>query len=192
MLGWLCNTFTNALAEQNRLPKAIIVVLDNDIIKYANWNIFGMSVIYGRLLHFLFSEFNRQISAKKDYLLKKAIRNGLPHVLWINPPFHTNFPDNPQRAKFGKCLDRTATLYPNMWSLKLKKIWNSQDTSLYLKDAGHFTATGLMTYWMAIDRMVKFWDTALVTGLMGNKLHAHADQLSPKKKWKHQQSNYNK
>ena len=56
-----------------------------------------------------------------------------------------------------------------MWSLKLKKIWDSDNSMLFLRDEKHFTATGLMTYWMAVDRTVKFWDTALSTGLMGNK-----------------------
>ena len=48
-----------------------------------------------------------------------------------------------------------------MWSLLLKKIWNSEDNSLYLRDSHRFAATGYMTYWMAVDRTIKFWDTAL-------------------------------
>ena len=114
-------------------------------------------------------------------------------MLWIVPPFHSGFPDNSQCAKFSKALDTTAALYPNMWALKLKKIWNPEDTSLYLQESARFTATRLMSYWMAVDRTVKFWDTALVTGFMGNKVEGKHDQTSVRKpSWSKWSSENNK
>ena len=104
---------------ESRLPKAIIFVLDNDILKYAGSKDFGMSVIYGRLVHYLFSEVNKLLTMRKEMSPLKGLCDGYPQVLWIHPPFHMYFVDNTERAKFGKALDKTVTLYQYMWSLKL-------------------------------------------------------------------------
>ena len=162
LIGRLLNTFTQALNNETSMPKAVIFVMDNDLIKFINIASFGISVIYGRIIHYMCDEIMKLITLKKEKLPKRAMRDHFPHVIWIVPPFHSFFPDNPQRAKLGKALDNTVVLFKNMWSLKLKKIWDSQDSSLYIKDAGRFTATGLMTYWMAVDRTIKFWDTQLI------------------------------
>ena len=192
LMARLRNKLASALNSEKQLPKAIVVVLDNNLIKYANYPHFGMSLLFSRLMHYIFSEFNKLIQARKDYLPKKSIRADFPHVLWIVPPFHSGFSDNSQLAKFGKALDTTAVLYPNMWALKLKKIWSPEDTSLYLQESARFTATGLMSYWMAVDRTVKFWDTALVTGLMGHKNPGQSATAVRKPSWTKWSSENNK
>ena len=93
-LARLCNTFSNALSSTTKLPKAIIVVLDDDLIQYANIDNFGMSIVYGRLTHYLLSEFNRLLTIKKESMPHKAVRPNYPHILWINPPTHCNFLNN--------------------------------------------------------------------------------------------------
>ena len=147
----LCNTLGNALSAATKLPKAIVIIMDDDLIHDANINNFGMSIVYGRIVHYLMCEFNKLVSTKKDKMPMKAVHPNYPHLLWINPLPHDLFGNNNQWYKLSKALDNTVVLYKNMWSLKLKKIWNAVDTSLYVKDANRFTATGLMTYWMAVD-----------------------------------------
>ena len=161
-IGWVLNTFTQALNNEEFLPKAVVFILDNDLIKFVNIASFGISVIYGRIIHYMCDEIMKLLTSKKEKLPKRATRDQFPHVIWIVPPFHSFFTDNPQCAKLGKALDNTVVLFKNMWSLKLKKIWDSQDSTLYVKDSHRFTVTGLMTYWMAVDRTIKFWDTSLI------------------------------
>ena len=120
-----------------------------------------MSLAYGKLLHYLFSEFNKMIMARKDQLPLKAKRKHYPELLWINPPFHSSFINNSQQNKFAKAMDTTAAVYADNWSLQLKRIWDTQGRELYLDQVHKFSAKGLMTYWMAVDRTIKFWDTAL-------------------------------
>ena len=56
MMACLCNKLAHALNSKLRLLKAIVVVLDNDLINYTNFPHFGMSLLYGRLRHYIFSE----------------------------------------------------------------------------------------------------------------------------------------
>ena len=70
-MAHLCNTLAGALNEE-RLPKAIVFVLEDDMINYANVNRFGMSLVYGKLLHYLMSEINKLILAQKDLLPPQA------------------------------------------------------------------------------------------------------------------------
>ena len=58
-------------------------------------------------------------------------------------------------------MDTMAAIYADNWSLQLKRIWDTQARDLYLDQAHHYSAKGLVTYWMAVDCTIKFWDTAL-------------------------------
>ena len=151
----------NAVNSESFLPRAMIIVLDDDLINYLNINSFGMSVAYGRVLHYLFSEVNRLVAIKKDFLWMKSKKSHYPEIIWVNPPFHRSFRNNTHRNKFSKALDATAAIYSDNWSLKLKCIWTSEGQDLFLADANRYTSNGLLTYWMAVDRTIKFWDTAL-------------------------------
>ena len=157
----ICNTFAEALNKEKELPRAIIIVLNDDMIKYINLNGYGISMAYGRLLHYVFSEFNKMIATRKDQFPLKATREHFPELLWINLPFHSAFTNNGQRNKFTKAMDTTVAIYADNWSLQLKRIWDTQGRDLYLDQAKCYSAKGLMTYWMAVDRTIKFWDTAL-------------------------------
>ena len=188
-VGRLINTLVNTLNSEQLLPRAIVIVLDDDLIWYINIDRFGMSVVYGRILHYIFSEFHKLIVAKKDFLRMKSKRHHFPELLWIDPPFHNAFNNNSKRHKFSKALDNTAAIYIDNWSLKLKRIWDPQSTDLFLQDVQRYTSKGLMTYWMAVDRTIKFWDTALspvnkmqtATKHPGQKQHTkkrgHADKF---------------
>ena len=136
----LCNTLAGALNEEKLLPKAIVFILDDDMIKYANINKFGMSLAYGKLLHYLMCEINKLISVKKDFLPVHSRRPHQPEMIWINPPFHLGFKNNTQRNKFSRALDNTAAIYEDTWSLKLKHIWDAQGHELFLPEANRFSA----------------------------------------------------
>ena len=157
----LRNTFANAIQDEIILPRAIVIILEDDMIDYVNVDGFGISLAYGKLLHYLFSEFNKMIAAHKDQLPLRAKRQHFPELLWINPYFHSSFNNNGQRNKFTKAMDTTAAIYADNWSLQLKHIWDPQNREIYLDHACRFSSKGLMTYWMAVDHTIQFWETAL-------------------------------
>ena len=158
-IGRIRNTIARAFNSQQALPKVIVIVLDDDIINFVPVDEFGVSIIYGRIIHYLFAECKKLLALKRERLPKKALVE--THLIWIAPPFHNGFSNSNLHAKFSRNLDNIANLFEGMWSLKLKKIWDPADFNLYLQDAKRFTAMGLMSYWMAVERAIRFWDTVL-------------------------------
>ena len=67
------------------LPKIIVVVPDDDIIKlfcdkeYAS----GITKPLSRVLNYIMTEHERAISAYKEFLPAKSLRVEYPHILWI-------------------------------------------------------------------------------------------------------------
>ena len=80
-------TFANALSTEVYLSKAVVFVLDNDMLKYGGGRDFGLSVMYSRIIHYLFSEVNKLLTTRKEMSPVKGLHNGYPQVLWIHPPF---------------------------------------------------------------------------------------------------------
>ena len=52
-------------------------------------------------------------------------------------------------------------LHPHNRALELKQIWDAEDTNLYIAEVARYTAAGLNSYWKAIDRTIKFYDSIL-------------------------------
>ena len=149
LVGRLLNTLARAFNSEKKLPAAIVMVFNEDLINFVQEKQFGVSIIYGRLLHYLFAECRKLLLSKQELLPKKAVCD--TQFIWINLPFHNNFTNNNLRNKFNKNLDTIVALFIGAWSLKLKKIWDNTNANLFLLDTKWFTATGYMTYWMAVD-----------------------------------------
>ena len=99
------NNLVKALNEHNTLPKAIIVVLDDDITKTLSLDK-EFSITVGRILSWLVKEFHKCIAIYKDWLPAKAKLPNYPHIIWMAPLNHYLFThnDNTKRDKFSRCL----------------------------------------------------------------------------------------
>ena len=130
------NLMVRALKEQVFLPKMIIIVVDDDIIRYLNFYNFGMSEAFGKLINHIMVEHNRILEAYLEYLPKRAIPPGgeLPQIFWIAPPLHTNFANNSVRNKFTKALNTMAKFHSNVHVLELKKGWEFENGNFYLHE----------------------------------------------------------
>ena len=53
-------------------------------------------------------------------------------------------------------------MHQNVLVLALKKVWDSRDSNLFIKDAYRFTAEGMKTYWKAVDRTLQFCDSTIM------------------------------
>ena len=155
----LHNNLVPAIREQKLLPKAVIFVIDDDLIKNVNYDHMGISEIFGQLLKDLMSGINRMISSYKENLPNKAKRYNYPTILWVEVPIHKNMPEHWKilRKKFSSCQESCAKFFPGMNTLYLKKVWD-QNESEFFSDR-RFTAKGLTAYWMSIDSAFWHWDT---------------------------------
>ena len=161
MLSRLHNLLITAINKDILLPKAILVVLDDDIIHDCNYEGIEVSVTYYRTFQWLTKEYHRIVLAHKDRLPNKSWKYKYPHIIWIEPPTNKKFYNNDLRREFSRTLERAVTPYAENWSLHLKRVWEYDDTNLYDDNSHRFTGTGLATYWRAVDSTFKFWDTSL-------------------------------
>ena len=72
MLSRLRNLLITAINKDILLPKAILVVLDDDIIHDCNYEGIEVSVTYYRTLQWLIKEYHRIVLAHKDRLPNKS------------------------------------------------------------------------------------------------------------------------
>ena len=155
------NLIVKAIEQEELLPKAILLILDDDLIRNVHYEEPDVDVTYKKILQWLSKEFHRVILAYKDILSNKSRKYKYPAVIWIAPPQNVNFLNNNLRKDFAGALEKAANNFPEFWSLQLKKIWEFDNPNYYDEDTNRYTAKGTKTYWEAIDSTFKFWDTNL-------------------------------
>ena len=190
MMSRLKNALATAINEQAILPRLIVVVPDDDLIKLFHGFKEGLSKAMGKIIDNIMTSHERSLTVYKDYLDDKSKTNELPHVLWIQPPMHENFANNFERNKFGSCLERMASFHANVSAFQLKKIWNGADSNLYVRESRRYTTRGLDDYWEAIDKTVKYCDT--ITLKPTNKKKTPKTVRADRFHWQKNSANKNK
>ena len=120
---------------------------------------------------------------KEDFLPTHSKRPNYLYIVWIEAQLHRNFANNNLQRKFNNCLHQMAKFHEHTAVLALKKVWDPQDTNLFIKESCRYTFEGLNKYWEAVDRMIKFCDTILVKKLCKNQ---QSQGNSDKYHWKAQ------
>ena len=163
------NYLVGAKKDQKILPKFIVLVIDDNIIKYLRHK-GGKEVNdspmqgYEWLLRWLMTQFERLIAVQKEYLADKCRKPHQPVFLWIEPPTHASFrsTDNFHRLEFSKAMQKAVSFHADMYSLQLKKVWDPNDPTLYNSEDKKPTAQGYITYWASVDEAIKFTNTLLL------------------------------
>ena len=155
----LRNLLYKAIRQETLLPKAIIFVVDDDLIKQVHMDIDreDLEEFYTEILGAMLSDMHETVIAYKDKLPKKSKTYNYPQILWISPPTNVNFYNNEKRKAFSAALLSAVDNFAEMACLTLKKIWSEADRSLYLKHQSRFTPEGFHDYWSSIDAGMKFW-----------------------------------
>ena len=158
----LRNLMVTAIAEYKLLPKFIVIVPDDNIIRCLNHSGDGISRNLTRLVKSIMEQHKKYLDIYKELLAVKSKRMDFPRIIWIKAPIHENFHNNVERGKFNSCLNEVACNYDNVSVLKLKKVWDPMDKTLYFHESCRYTAEGYIKYWEAVDKTVKFCDTILL------------------------------
>ena len=162
------NLMVGATNAQVRFPKIIVMVPDDDIVNYvSDGTTNGIRKPLTKVLEWIMKEHNRIIAAMKDILPKKAKQDTYPHIIWIEPPMHKDMSVKMVKLheKFGSVLQEVAKYKDGVSVLALKKLWDPEDTNLFVKHSQRFTASGYKKYWDAVDRTVRFCDTTILRRL---------------------------
>ena len=156
ILSRILNTLAAGINEVFRLPKYLVVILDDDLIQYLNYDGYGCATCYGEWIEFLVEGFKDLFQDAKDKLPKKAVKDSFPWTYWVTAPRHKFFRNNSAHTKFNNTLEATIKSQPNMRLIKLKEIWDFENMNLVEQHSGRISFEGLSTYWLSIDAAVKF------------------------------------
>ena len=168
ILSRMRNAFVEAVQKYVLLPKYVVIVCDNDLIKTTKKQITDGSdfeAMMKKCVNYLMVEYRKLVDMQMSYLPKKAKRHAYPTFLWIECPKHVSFKDNDERKVFNDVLQDCAKMHRHTVNLHLKKVWDPEDYNLYIDTADRFTSDGLNRYWAAIDCTIKFADTILMKKL---------------------------
>ena len=159
----LINAVIACLNDQKRLPKVMVFVLDDDVLRGAKEKGCNYPEYYPILVKALFRNIERAVDSFKESLPIKSKRHNVPHLLWIVPPTHKYFHDtcNDDRSTFAAILQEEVQLHRNMSVLKMIKHWSHEEGNFFIQDSYRFTTEGLMAYWQAVDSAIRFWNIAL-------------------------------
>ena len=155
------------------LPKYFAIVLDDDIVKYLDHDMVGVSTLYGMWLEWLAKEVNKQIKTRYEKLLYKAKSDY--YVYWITAPYHANFGnDNARRSRFNICLENVLKEYNSMRIVHLKEHWNQQDDSLVQN--GGYTFARYDAFWRSFD-------SAMASNVTKREQFLAKEVVPQKRKW---------
>ena len=152
------NNLVEAINLQTILPKYLIIVLENDLIKAANHYTDGFTDIMNSWISWLANKFHRIISAHKEKLPTKARKFKYPHIFWIPAVHHMSYSKstNHYRQCMNTCIHDETTRFREFTMLMLHS-WDPRDFSLINKD-GNMTHRGKAQFWDAVDSMVQKFD----------------------------------
>ena len=163
------NVLVKAYRKHAKVPKIIVIVIENDLIKNIDHEGYGVGFFYEDQINWLFDEFNDVTEEFKKLLPARATKNrqNWPHFLWMSPTLHDNYMEieNEKRKKFTKCLEKQARNHKNISTLRIKDAWLKNDNSLFTQRDKRFTPSGWNVLWLAVDSAIQHFDTKIVPNI---------------------------
>ena len=156
VIGRVRNELLSAMKQETYLPKLIVVILDDDVIRCLDVSNSSSYVVWKRAIHWLMNKFKQDIMDHKQFLPTKVKRDDQPKIVWIQAPLNTDFKNNEDRLTFNSLLESIGKQFNNNVVLQLKQIWESDNRNYFLPNILCYTSTGLKKYWEAIDRTIRY------------------------------------
>ena len=152
------NLITKAFCIYNKLPRLIVIILEDSIVQALGIEDYGATQGYKEIILWLIREYKRSILEIQEKLPQKSIKQGWPHVLFIAPSVHKNYPNDVYRRKFTMALEnslRESKHSDNMSSLRIQRPWDHEDGNYTWRFNKQMSDTGISKYWEALDRAIK-------------------------------------
>ena len=155
ILGRLRNAMATAINKQSLMPRAVIFVIENDILEAINHYKPGISHLLGKSIEWLMNQIHRMVVTHKEILPSKSRKFKYPAILWCLLPQHEQWSEMGEyRAKFNFCLKNTASIFREMGILQLD--WDEADPSYFTM--GRMNGKGYTYFWLAVDNAFQLWD----------------------------------
>ena len=157
----IVNCFAEALNRFHLLPRFVVIIPDQDIIRAINYFDYRISKIIQRCIEWMVKELDRFIAARKDELTKKqpgAVVNLEPKVIWLK------MLDRPGtsrimsiREKFNAILEETLFKYHQTYIAEMKL------EGMHFDPNNNLFPTGQVCYWRELDSILKAFDCQYVS-----------------------------
>ena len=157
----LLNALITAFRSKAHLPKLIMIILEDDIIRYTGYNDYGVTALYGRLINFLSMEIVKIVDAyKKEIFPQKAVNQNWPQIVWVPPTMHANYhnSDNTLRKKFSNELDLQIDNQQYMHVIRFAN-WKFDDYPLVGRYDHRMSQIGVSHFWNEVDMLIKHVNT---------------------------------
>ena len=115
IIGRLCNAIVNAINKEVLLPKAIILIFENDLLNAVDHYNPRISILCGRLTEWLANNVHKDITSYKEKLPSKSRKFKYPEILWVPLPLHARLNNiNDFRVTFNTSVQGIVTLFREM------------------------------------------------------------------------------
>ena len=157
----MVNALIKALNESFRIPRFIIVVPDWDILKYINYNTYGVEKVVTEMLDWMFEKMSEAIEDKRTQLRKikeGSVVSSEPKYVWVKMLQRMRSYEKvlKVRNKFNTVLEKMLADRNNHYVI---------DPNPILRDASYFTrhndlnAEGGILFWKEIDECIKLFES---------------------------------
>ena len=188
-LARMRNTLITAIHRFNCLPRYLIIIPEDDIIKGINRDDYGVTEFYGQTIEWMLREQAKIIEEYKKFLPRKATKNrkGWPEFIWVYASIHTNYSNFNLRLKFNKCLKDVAKFNSTISAIRISELWNSNDNILVSQRNNLITPTGWKTFWAALDSAMQKYEniTSKYNNNIEEKKHEETSQRRRENELKH-------
>ena len=150
----------SVMSRKISLPKMIILVLEDDVIKHLNHNDYGATELFGKIIDHMHNEITRTITTFKKFLPARAKKLAWPQIIWMAPTTHHNYLNNTLRKKFSSEMSVQLRGRQGTMILQPKQVWDSDDNRL-VEDNHCLSKLGRNYIWQAIDKSIAFADRTL-------------------------------
>ena len=118
----LRNCMVHTYNNYQILPKWVIWIVENDIIKALKYTDFGVTESYQAVLTWLFDELKTIRNELRDALPFKAKKYEWPYFLWIEPTLHRSYGDNEIRKIFTESLKQVSAKHEESITLAPSRV----------------------------------------------------------------------
>ena len=141
------------------LPQYVVVILEDDVIKYLDYTEYGDSAGYKEVISWFCKEFQAIAKGFKARIPEKAVSDRHPHFIWICAAEHNNYPlnNNNARRRFNNTLKEVVKTFPDQMVYQLEQqSWVVSNNKLVDPKHQRITTDGISTFWKAADKTMKY------------------------------------
>ena len=160
VIGRIFNNFVELIHTHILLPKAVLIVMENDILDAINHYKYGDLSAIEPCVKWSVTEFHRATVSYKEKLPSKSRKFRYPYILFVAAIHHDGFGNgNAYREKFNKALVHVVDIYHEI-SVLFLPAWNNSDMSCISHSS--LNGKGFDRYWEAINDAFQAWDKSLM------------------------------